>query len=397
MRRAILAWVLCCGAAWGQTEVDLGRQGKNFDFSTAGETRPAKTGNTLPVFCNPGDLFFLLDAAPGANLYGCSSLNTWSVLSGGSGGGVSGTSAFQTFITDAKVSNTATAVMIPGGIFRNNNSVTNVTTSATVQANAGSLAPGAQIWIEFDPATQAIVLSTNVDVTQGNLTVTNIALGSATANGFTSGRIPIATCIGGATADNWTGCTDMRTAFVSQRLTAGPGISIGPADNFGTQQIAASAIPNPQVYRTLVNGTSGCPATEATLASYQFPAIASVGAGDSIEITAWFQKTGTSTPAISVRVDGTYGNSPSTLGNLTMSSPLYMVHVQGLVLSSSSIAYSVLDASDTGTAALKGTAVVTGAAITATPLVEFRASGCMGTDTVQVLGAVITLSKGANF
>lgn len=358
-----------------------------------------KTGTVLPGTCNVGDEFFNTAATAGANVFGCTAPNTWTQLSGGGGGGGVSSSTFQPFITDAQVSATSTTVTIPGGIFRDNNTVTAAPSTATIQANAGSLAAGSQIWIEFDPVTKTRFLVSNGNVTQSNLTLANISAGASNAGGFTSGRIPIATCGGGTTADNWTTCTDSRTPFATSGFTAGAGINIAAPDTSGNQQISATgtAISNPAVYKSLINGTASCPASEADLASYQFPSAASVAAGDSVDILVWFQKTGSaSTPAIFVRVDGTYANDPSDLGNITMGSAIYSLHARAIVLSSSSIIYNFDVRRDTGGIVQSGSQVFTGATITSTPLVEFRASGCSGGDTVKVLGAVISLYKAAS-
>jgi len=65
------------------TQVDLRSQAKGVDFSRAVATKPFKTGITLPATCNVGDSYFKSDAAPGQNLYGCATANTWTVESGG--------------------------------------------------------------------------------------------------------------------------------------------------------------------------------------------------------------------------------------------------------------------------------------------------------------------------
>jgi hypothetical protein len=44
--------------------------------------RAIKVGTTLPATCTAGDLFFKSDAPAGSNLYGCSSMNSWSLQSG---------------------------------------------------------------------------------------------------------------------------------------------------------------------------------------------------------------------------------------------------------------------------------------------------------------------------
>src|SRR5690349_17341635 len=71
----------------GQTQVDLSTQAKNVDFSAAPSTRPVKTGTVFPATCQTGAMFFKTDAPGGANLYGCTATNVWTLLSGGSPGG----------------------------------------------------------------------------------------------------------------------------------------------------------------------------------------------------------------------------------------------------------------------------------------------------------------------
>ena len=65
---------------YGQiTQVDLRYQSKNVDFSGAGATKPFKSGTSLPSVCAVGEMFFKVDAPSGANLYGCTSMNTWTL------------------------------------------------------------------------------------------------------------------------------------------------------------------------------------------------------------------------------------------------------------------------------------------------------------------------------
>ena len=73
--------------ALAQTQVDLATQSKSVNFSNAPFTRPVKTGTTQPPTCTAGDLFFNLAAPAGQNLYACASTNTWTLESGGAGGG----------------------------------------------------------------------------------------------------------------------------------------------------------------------------------------------------------------------------------------------------------------------------------------------------------------------
>jgi hypothetical protein len=59
--------------------VDLGRQGRNVDFTNAAATRPVKAGTTVPSTCTLGDLFFQTGATV-QNIYGCFTTNSWALL-----------------------------------------------------------------------------------------------------------------------------------------------------------------------------------------------------------------------------------------------------------------------------------------------------------------------------
>ena len=74
----ILWMVLVVWAAAGQTQIDLNTQAKNV---------PIKSGASLPSACTIGQVYFLTNAATGANLYGCTAANTWSAQGGQGGGG----------------------------------------------------------------------------------------------------------------------------------------------------------------------------------------------------------------------------------------------------------------------------------------------------------------------
>lgn len=77
-----IALILLAASAWrlqGQTLVDLSRQGK------------LATGTVLPAQCAVGQIFFITNVTAGANLYACTSPNTWSVETGsGAIGGSNG-------------------------------------------------------------------------------------------------------------------------------------------------------------------------------------------------------------------------------------------------------------------------------------------------------------------
>jgi hypothetical protein len=73
-------------SASSQTQIDLGKQTSDVDFSHAAFTRPIKVGISLPSNCTTGDLFFNSASAIGTNLFGCAPANSWSQLGNNSGG-----------------------------------------------------------------------------------------------------------------------------------------------------------------------------------------------------------------------------------------------------------------------------------------------------------------------
>ncbi len=65
--------------------VDLRRQAKSVDFTSADTTKPFKSGTALPATCSVGEMFFKTNAAAGMNLYACTSLNSWNQQTGVTG------------------------------------------------------------------------------------------------------------------------------------------------------------------------------------------------------------------------------------------------------------------------------------------------------------------------
>ncbi|GEM_PF-2302889 len=78
--------VACAGAMPAQTQVRLKDQSQDYDMTNAPLTRPNRVGTALPGACQDAEMFFLLTAQPGQNLYGCVS-GTWKVMGDGAGGG----------------------------------------------------------------------------------------------------------------------------------------------------------------------------------------------------------------------------------------------------------------------------------------------------------------------
>jgi hypothetical protein len=79
--------------------VDLRTQSKSIDFSAANTTKPFKAGAALPATCSVGEAFFQTNAAAGLNLYGCTAVNSWTLLSAGIlAGDVTGTPGASTVV-----------------------------------------------------------------------------------------------------------------------------------------------------------------------------------------------------------------------------------------------------------------------------------------------------------
>ena len=80
-QKSLVLIFVAVSIAAAQTRIDLRTQGKSVDFSAATSTKPSKTGTAIPAACSIGETFFKTDAAAGANLYGCTATNIWTVQS----------------------------------------------------------------------------------------------------------------------------------------------------------------------------------------------------------------------------------------------------------------------------------------------------------------------------
>lgn len=198
----------------------------------ASRTAPWKAGTTLPGTCAIGDSFFDTDATAGLNLFGCTAVNTWTLL--GDGGTFSASA-----LTDFAVSGMGTATLtvcstcsptVPGNT-RWGSTVTRKLTSGTALLTGGVGADTAYIYV--DSAGALTVGTTNRTITCTNCTavtgVTSFPLNQS---------IPMWTCTITATTWDASGCTDYRAVYSANRLTAGSGITL--TESAGSTQIAAS-------------------------------------------------------------------------------------------------------------------------------------------------------------
>src|SRR4029077_2268631 len=109
----ILLAVAAAGALNGQiTQLDLHFQSRDVDFSSANATKPFKSGTTFPSVCAVGEMFFMLNAPAGANLYGCTSLNAWTLESTPGGGAPGASMASQ--LGDFAVARSSATVLTIG-------------------------------------------------------------------------------------------------------------------------------------------------------------------------------------------------------------------------------------------------------------------------------------------
>jgi hypothetical protein len=107
--RYVIAFLAAIGLTFGQTLLDLKTQTKNVDFSKVLSVRPFPTGTTLPSVCNTGGMFFKIDAASGANLYGCVASNSWVVQGPGTTTVTGGTEVITLTTASGSPSATCTA------------------------------------------------------------------------------------------------------------------------------------------------------------------------------------------------------------------------------------------------------------------------------------------------
>src|SRR5258708_896589 len=80
LARFAITLAVASGIAGAQTQVDLGKQGKDVDFASFPSTRPTRTGTALPPTCTVGQMFYKTNTLAGNNLFGCTSINIWTVL-----------------------------------------------------------------------------------------------------------------------------------------------------------------------------------------------------------------------------------------------------------------------------------------------------------------------------
>ena len=211
---ALLAGVLVLagGSLRAQTQLDLKAQSKNVDFSAASTTKPVKAGMALPATCTSGELFFKTNAAPGGNLYLCTSVNTWT-----QSGLSSASQASDFLVTALGASATIQCTSCQYGI---GEKTFVVSSSLSVSALAGT-GGSATVFFYLNPTGTPEFGYDGTTVT--GATLTGLA-GQTPVTSFPGDSIPLATCA--VAANQFTSCTDFRAIYRRSVAVAGIGIVV---------------------------------------------------------------------------------------------------------------------------------------------------------------------------
>ena len=211
--------------SFGQTLVDLRTQSKSIDFSALPSTKPVQVGTALPATCQVGQMFFNSGATPGANLYGCTTTNIWSLQSspstGGSGSPASGaTMAAQ--LGDLQAVRTSSNILTIGTNCSNatpcnvhfGGTVFSITSAAT--ATVSGTATG-MVYV--------YVSGSGVLTVGGNVSIACAGCSSQAVTSFPADSVPVATWSVTNGSFDATGGQDFRAVLGTKNIVAGQGIA----------------------------------------------------------------------------------------------------------------------------------------------------------------------------
>ena len=210
-------WISCAGPAPAQTAIDLSTQTRKADFSQFSSTKPVRTGTGVPATCTVGELYFRTDGVAGSNLYGCTAMNVFTLMSGPAAGQLS---AGQ--ITDLSVARASGTLLTVGGactstlicLVRLNDTIYSFTNSASVTDPSGS----GTVWVGVDPNGARTAWHNLTALTCGGVTCTS----GATA--FPPDAVRLAQCTVTSGAFDANGCTDLRAVYGRDNYVAGTGL-----------------------------------------------------------------------------------------------------------------------------------------------------------------------------
>jgi hypothetical protein len=234
----ILLLGFAAGVLHGQTtQLDLRFQSRDVDFSTANATKPFKSGTTFPSVCAVGEMFFKIDGPAGANLYGCTALNSWS-LESTSGGGAGASMASQ--LGDFAVTRTSATVLTIG---------TSCSASTPCQVRFENvvyavLVGPATLTISAGSAPAYIYVTSAGALTCASASDTLLGSGCTVVTGsaFPSDSVPI--FVWTATTGTWdaSGGTDNRALLSTQVNLPGAGVNVTHASGKDTFSVDSSYI-----------------------------------------------------------------------------------------------------------------------------------------------------------
>lgn len=212
--RFALAALFCLGGLDAQTAVDLKTQSKNADFSAASFTKPFRLGASRPATCMVGEAFFQTGVPAGQNVFLCTSSDTWTQQSSGSGGSA-GVSAI-TDLKDCRVTPAgATAtVMSPCGI-RIGGVVHSLASTSTLTLSGTSANGSVYVyWDARGQLTAAQNTSATLNCDSGCVSVTDA--------GYPLGSTPIAKL--DFSGNMFTTVTDFRVLTSARNILCGTGL-----------------------------------------------------------------------------------------------------------------------------------------------------------------------------
>jgi len=193
------------------TQVDLRWQSKSVDFSAASATKPFKSGNSLPSTCSAGELFYKLDATPGANLYACTSQDLWTPQSGL--GQLGAFNVIRTSATTLSIGSDCSAAAPCSARF--GNVVYSFLSGASVSISAGT-----GLAFVYVSSTGALAVGHNVTA--------NCTFGCSSQSGvsaFPADSIPLFTWSATNGAWDLDGGLDQRAALSSKPVVPGTGLT----------------------------------------------------------------------------------------------------------------------------------------------------------------------------
>lgn len=283
--------------AFSQTTINLAAQSHNADFSTFSFTRTVSVGTSLPATCQIGQLVFDSAAAAGANLFGCSATNTWSLLGATPGNYLTGLTGDVTASGPGSARATLATVNNSSGQCGDASHVCQITTNAkglvtaqtavavsggggsgvTIQQNGGSL--GTATTINFTTNMSASVSggTATVSSSSGGGGTTIVASGYLVTYNSGTGCLVIqagvsaSACGTGSTTDtariyiDSTGNLTVADSSSTVNCTGCTWVSGVSAFPSGSQPIATWSMPSGQFSSSGMSYYSNVPTTFATL------------------------------------------------------------------------------------------------------------------------------------